>query len=184
MIALLSKSLTQSWLESKELSARLRKGFGAPALRIAVVAQIPCIRINWSCFRSVGHRSECSAVGKGVMIELSISTIRSTPIIVYALALEDGCFYVGQSCKFIERVAAHFDGKGSAWTRRHRPVAVLCAKTVRTRDWKVAERFENRLTVFLMAKHGWQKVRGGFWSNICEKSTRGGLIHHGKTHVL
>ncbi len=35
-----------------------------------------------------------------------------------------------------------------------------------------------------MAKHGWQKVRGGFWSNICEKSTRGGLIHHGKTHVL
>ncbi|MGK9145974.1 alpha/beta hydrolase [Xanthomonas euvesicatoria] len=89
-----------------------------------------------------------------------------------------------QSCKFVERIAAHFQGKGSAWTRRHSPVAVLCAKTVRTRDWKVAERIENRLTLFLMSKHGWQKVRGGFWSNVCERSISGGLVHHPKAYIL
>lgn len=118
------------------------------------------------------------------MTDLLSSTIRSSPIAIYVLALENGCYYVGQSCKFVERIAAHFQGKGSAWTQLHSPVAVLCAKTVRTRDWKVAEQFENRLTLFLMSKHGWQKVRGGFWSNVCERSTSGGLVHHRKAYIL
>ncbi|MFC3656501.1 GIY-YIG nuclease family protein [Xanthomonas hyacinthi] len=118
------------------------------------------------------------------MKDLLTSTIRSSPITIYVLALENGCYYVGQSCKFIERIAAHFQGKGSSWTKRNPPIAVLCAKTVRTCDWKVAERFENRLTLFMMSKHGWKNVRGGFWSNVCERSTSGGLMHHRKAHIL
>lgn len=112
------------------------------------------------------------------------STIRSSPITIYVLMLHDDRYYVGQSCKFVERISTHFLGKGSAWTRLHPPKAVLCAKTVKTRDWKVAERYENRITLFLMSKHGWRNVRGGFWSNVCEMSTRAGLSHHHKARIL
>ena len=111
-------------------------------------------------------------------------TLRSSPITIYVLLLQDDCYYVGQSCKFLSRISDHFNGKGSAWTRLHPPVAILCAKTVKTRDWKIAERFENRLTPLLIVSHGWKHVRGGFWSNICEKSTVRNLQHHNKGFVL
>ncbi|NYZ62029.1 GIY-YIG nuclease family protein [Luteimonas sp. SJ-16] len=113
-----------------------------------------------------------------------LSTLRESPITVYVLELQDGCYYVGQSCKFRERIYQHFTNKGSAWTRLHPPVKVICAKTVKTRDWKVAERIENRLTIFLMRHHGWTRVRGGFWSNTCEISTARNLEHHNKHSVI
>lgn len=113
-----------------------------------------------------------------------VPTIRKSPITLYVLALQGGRYYAGQSCHFVSRIDKHFSNKGSAWTRLHPPVAVVYAKTIRTRDWKVAERFENRITLLLMARHGWRNVRGGFWSNACEMATARNLQHHRKGWVL
>jgi cullin-4 len=107
------------------------------------------------------------------------STIRRFPISIYVLQLTDGCYYVGQSCHLPSRIAEHFSGKGSAWTRLHTPEVVLCARTLRTLDWKIAEKAENRLTRFLMSKFGWKNVRGGYWSNVCNQSIAANLRHHG-----
>jgi predicted GIY-YIG superfamily endonuclease len=112
------------------------------------------------------------------------STIRKSAITVYVLSLQGNRYYVGQSCNVVSRIAEHFTGKGAAWTKLHPPLTVLCAKTLKTRDWKVAERFENRLTLFLMVHHGWKNVRGGFWSNTCETSTISNIKHHNKDFVL
>ncbi len=77
---------------------------------------------------------------------------------VYALALEDGCFYVGHSMDVDTRVAEHFLGRGAAWTRLHAPLHVL---SVQPGD----ESLENAQTFAFMAKYGWRNVRGGKWSS-------------------
>ena len=73
---------------------------------------------------------------------------------VYVLRLEDDCWYVGYSADLETRIAQHFLGRGADWTRRHVPVGV---ESVQRGDVHL----ETALTVALMAKYHWKKVRGG-----------------------
>lgn len=74
---------------------------------------------------------------------------------VYILKCEDGRYYVGHSDDIEKRIKQHFGGKGSKWTKKHRPTSVL--KTypgLTTKD-------ESRITKEMMHKHGAENVRGG-----------------------
>lgn len=85
---------------------------------------------------------------------------------MYVLELENGKYYVGSTCKPVEkRFHEHLVGRGSAWTARYAPVAVN--KTLCQGDrsyWPVDG--ENLVTVQYMDKHGVDLVRGG---NMCYK---------------
>jgi len=81
---------------------------------------------------------------------------------IYALKLEGGNYYVGSSGNVERRINSHMDGRGSAWTRLHRPVEVL--DTMEVKDPESRKRFEKYRTLHLMKKKGWERVRGWAWT--------------------
>ena len=81
---------------------------------------------------------------------------------VYVLALEGGRFAVGSTEDLTRRMADHFQGNGSAWTKKHPPVDILRIHRTRREDmWGL----EEALTVSLMVKHGHNLTRGGGWNS-------------------
>lgn len=45
--------------------------------------------------------------------------------VLYALALEEGKFYVGITKEFARRYAEHKMGKGAAFTRKYHPIKIV-----------------------------------------------------------
>ena len=78
---------------------------------------------------------------------------------VYTLELEGGRFYVGYTDDVPRRIAEHFLGRGSHWTRTHPPVKVLEVVPGN-------KELENATTIALMCRHGWRNVRGGMWCSV------------------
>jgi predicted GIY-YIG superfamily endonuclease len=78
---------------------------------------------------------------------------------VYTLRLENKCYYVGWSSQINVRIAQHFLGVGSKWTKLHPPIEVL---SVVQGDYVM----EQATTIAMMCRHGWEKVRGGPWCSI------------------
>ena len=74
---------------------------------------------------------------------------------VYVLELEDDCLYVGYTANPEIRLATHFLGRGAGWTILHKPIGI---KSIQPGDTQL----ENCLTLALMCKYGWKKVRGVF----------------------
>jgi hypothetical protein len=74
---------------------------------------------------------------------------------LYVLQLEGGKYYVGRTDDMSRRYAEHKSGKGSEWTKLHKPVKILETHDSKTED------DETRLTKFLMNKYGVDNVRGG-----------------------
>ena len=74
---------------------------------------------------------------------------------LYVLQLENGKYYVGKTDDVSRRYAEHKSGKGSEWTKLHKPVKILEIHESKT------EEDETRLTKFLMTKFGVDNVRGG-----------------------
>lgn len=103
---------------------------------------------------------------------------------IYVLELESDKFYVGQSRDPLTRLETHFAGKGSVWTRTHKPLKIAACLDVGVIDYRAGEILENEHVIQLMKEHGWKNVRGGFFTNVCEKMTRGNLISHGHTEFF
>jgi hypothetical protein len=77
---------------------------------------------------------------------------------IYVIELEGGHYYVGYSEKNDDtRIKQHFSGIGSEWCKKHQPLNV-----VHIEDGSVED--ENRLTLELMYKFGYNNVRGGKWT--------------------
>lgn len=74
---------------------------------------------------------------------------------IYVLRLEGGNFYVGKANNIMNRYQQHMSGKGSAWTRKHKPIALE-----KSFD-NVSSFEEDKITKEYMAKYGIDKVRGG-----------------------
>ena len=104
---------------------------------------------------------------------------KSGAVCLYVLALADGCYYVGQSATPARRIRKHFAGKGAAWTRLHCPLHVLEQYVLATASYREAEYEENRRVMELMQRHGWQNVRGGFFSSVDEAEHCKNLVAHG-----
>ena len=86
---------------------------------------------------------------------------------VYILELEDNFYYVGKTTNFANRLLEHLSGKGSEWTKLHRP-------TTKFTQIETSDEFEeDRQTLRLMKEHGIDRVRGGsFASPILDDNTK------------
>lgn len=78
---------------------------------------------------------------------------------VYVLELEDECLYVGYTTDPDVRISSHFLGRGAQWTGLHKPLGI---KSIQPGDTQL----ENCLTLALMCKYGWKKVRGGRYLDV------------------
>ena len=78
-------------------------------------------------------------------------------MLTYVLELEDGKYYVGKSTNLNLRLAQHFTGDGSRWTKRYKPMRLL---HVFLGD------VEREKTLFFMKTYGWQNVRGSSWCKV------------------
>ena len=77
---------------------------------------------------------------------------------VYILELENDNFYVGITNNLNMRLAQHFTGSGSQWTKLHKPIKIEKVYY----DCRQCD--ERRITLEYMAKKGWEKVRGAGWA--------------------
>ena len=79
---------------------------------------------------------------------------------IYILKLQNGKYYVGKSDNPMLRYQEHLNGKGSAWTRKYKPISV--EKIIEN-----ASHFdEDKYTKEYMAKYGIDNVRGGTYVGI------------------
>ena len=90
----------------------------------------------------------------------SFYTIPQMTTNVYVLRLEGGNYYVGKSDNVMNRYQQHLNGSGSAWTRKHKPLALEKVHE------NVSPLQENSITKMLMSNHGIDKVRGGSYCEI------------------
>ena len=88
-------------------------------------------------------------------------------LLTYVLELENGNFYVGKSTNLNVRFGQHWTATGSKWTRLHKPVKVLHVF--------LGDK-ERSMTLMMMNKHGWEKVRGGPWCRVEMKEAPKALI--------
>ena len=79
---------------------------------------------------------------------------------IYVLRLQGGNYYVGKSDNVMARYEQHVKGYGSAWTKKHKPIALE-----KTHE-NVSPFQEDFITKEMMSKHGIEKVRGGSYCEI------------------
>ena len=78
---------------------------------------------------------------------------------VYVLLFEDDCYYIGWSQDVQVRICSHFLGAGAKWTQLHKPIDVIDVKE------GCSTLLETLTTLVYMCKHGYEKVRGGGYTN-------------------
>ena len=85
------------------------------------------------------------------------------PGFVYTLYLENDCYYVGYSSRdnIQTRICSHFIGAGSKFTQINKPISIIDVKPG-------GILLETLTTLALMCNPdiGWEKVRGGSYTNI------------------
>lgn len=80
--------------------------------------------------------------------------------VIYILRLHNNKFYVGASGNLPRRLQDHFKDRGSAWTRKYKPVEVV--DIIENRDIFT----EDNTTKSLMFKYGLNHVRGGSYCQV------------------
>lgn len=82
---------------------------------------------------------------------------------LYALKLENGNYYVGVTSHkdATKRYEQHVEGKGSKWTKLHKPIKMIEVRDIGMCRQTTAIEVENLMTREYMAKYGMYKVRGG-----------------------
>jgi predicted GIY-YIG superfamily endonuclease len=91
------------------------------------------------------------------------------PISLYALKLEDGCYYVGQSRNPANRFKKHLKGKGAKWTKLHPPIEIIELRSLDIVDDVAAALKEDDMTIEYAMKYGSEVVRGG---GYCQSKPR------------
>jgi predicted GIY-YIG superfamily endonuclease len=79
---------------------------------------------------------------------------------LYVLQCESGKWYVGKTTDVMRRFEEHKTGKGSAWTRKYKPVSLHECKALESKY------HEDNKTEELMEKYGIDHVRGGMYSQL------------------
>ena len=74
---------------------------------------------------------------------------------IYILNLQSGRYYIGKSNDVIKRYNQHFNGNGSAWTKKYKPISI--EKIIEN----VSAFEEDKITKEYMSIYGIDKVRGG-----------------------
>lgn len=82
-----------------------------------------------------------------------------TEIITYVLKCENNKWYIGRTNNLEKRIQCHFDGKGSEWTRLHKPIDV-----VETIHGDIFD--EDKYTLKYMSQYDIDNVRGACYSEV------------------
>ncbi len=101
------------------------------------------------------------------------------PIHIYLLELEGGYYYVGKTRHPRLRLDQHHGGRGAEWTKLHPVVRCLERQVFYVETVYDEDRHENQLTIRWMHQMGWQRVRGGIWSEVSEGKTLSKLHRYG-----
>jgi len=80
---------------------------------------------------------------------------------IYCLLLEGNHFYIGQTTNVQLRFIKHQKGKGSSWTKIHRPVKIIEFDTYKNVTESECVDLEDNKTQEYADKYGTDKVRGG-----------------------
>ncbi len=89
---------------------------------------------------------------------------------VYVLRLLGGRYYVGHSTNLGARLASHFGGRGSSWTKKYAPQAVAERIEGGTTE------MEETVTLRYMGKYGIDKVRGGSFCTTALTAAQKGVL--------
>jgi len=90
-----------------------------------------------------------------------IKSITIQPIL-YILLLENNKYYIGITLNLNQRLAQHFTGEGSQFTKKYKPLEVH--KIIYNND--INESYENKITLEYMHKYGYENCRGGSWCSL------------------
>lgn len=91
------------------------------------------------------------------------------PIQLYALRLEDRCWYVGMSRNPERRFTKHGGNKGAMWTREHKPIEIIEIRQTGSTDDGAVNLLEDDMTLEYALKYGSEFVRGG---GYCQRKPR------------
>ena len=91
------------------------------------------------------------------VISENITNIDLTRSYVYVLELVDDHYYVGRTSNFIQRMNEHFNGMGSEYTKKYKPVRVI--EVIEEKN--ITD--ERDKTLEYMKIYGHEKVRGYTW---------------------
>jgi len=80
---------------------------------------------------------------------------------LYALQLENDCYYIGQTRDLDKRFNQHKKGIGAIWTSIHKPIKMIEFWSIGEYTQDSAMQFENEMTIKYMDTYGIQNVRGG-----------------------
>lgn len=87
-------------------------------------------------------------------------------VYIYVLKLEQGKYYIGKTNNPQFRLENHYNGNGSAWTQKYKPLKVI--KILQNKD----DYDEDKYTRQYMDKYGIANVRGGSFVKVTlDKST-------------
>lgn len=103
-------------------------------------------------------------VGKRPLQKLGyakVNTYFEKPIFLYALKLEQDYYYIGMSRDPDKRFKRHLKGKGSMWTKEHKPLEIVETRPTHTNDDSEASKMEDVMTLEYAEQYGYNKVRGG-----------------------
>jgi hypothetical protein len=79
---------------------------------------------------------------------------------IYVLELENNKFYIGKTNEPNFRLEQHFNGYGSSWTKKYKPIKIL-------QIISNCDNFdEDKYTLKFMSEHGINNVRGGSFCEI------------------
>lgn len=82
---------------------------------------------------------------------------------LYALRLQNDCWYIGMSFNVDKRFKIHSKGKGATWTKKHKPIEIHEVRETEHYDQDSAVKFEDDMTIEYVLLYGSEKVRGGGW---------------------
>lgn len=105
------------------------------------------------------ERLECSIVLK--KREQLRNNSRERTVKLYALQLEDQCWYIGMSYDPVRRFVKHGTSKGAKWTRLHNPIRIHETRETGFNIQDMAAKLEDDMTLEYALKYGSDKVRGG-----------------------
>lgn len=81
-------------------------------------------------------------------------------VTLYVLQLACGKYYVGKSKNTTSRIEDHYEGSGSSWTSKYKPIKIV--ETIENCD----EFDEDKYTLKYMQQYGIDNVRGGSFCEI------------------
>lgn len=93
-------------------------------------------------------------------VNFTRSTYFDRPILLYALELENNCYYIGMSRNVDRRFKAHQKGK-TIWTKENSPIKILEVRETGLTSDSEAAQLEDEMTLEYAKQYGIDKVRGG-----------------------